>query len=454
MIYLFPSATIELEQCLELQNFRSVYVSFADGWHQPQLIENIKDLAISDDSQTLLRLTDKCLLNIYKYLEPSDVVNLANSCTRLKDFAVKNIYKNYKHIEMDDQDITLYSFQHFLIDFGSFVESATMSLEQVNFVHRTYFHLLSLLMLCPNIHSIKICCWGYGAHNEYVDLPPPPPPKWYILLEKLNVIELKDCYFITDEWNDFLYESCPNLSCVAILNNSNITGRIWSAYKNLKSLVLIRCTSLDELALTKVIQNNANTLRSIQIDDRASFRLIPIIFSNIVHEFDLNLIITKFNSEYYADFKHFKCVHKLRLQLAVDDISHIGTSISDLVLRMIAPYLPELQIFQVKSFFAFSEQSLVEFVRCCTKLEFIDIDYCCKLTLNAVQQIIEILKTDCVTEATDDGNDDDVQQQRRRRPMLNFNIELTTGIINKDLEQLLADNRHLLTVTIWEMQSF
>lgn len=417
-----------------------IFVSMADSWLQPKQKRPIDDDADADSSNndsddiaannmppsdfSPLQQPNNMdwLLNVYDYLPPSDIVNLAETCERLNEFAIENIYRKYDKIILKDDEfdpITLYSLRHFMIHFGEFIKNANLTMSRrTKKSLLTWRYLQIVLGFCHQLVTLQV------SDLQTVDA---NVPQNFGQFEHLKTIQLKNCRGDTDSWHRAI-RCMPNLSCV-IIADSTLRGQLLAECTALDSLSVVGCIGIQRSAFKRVMENNANTLRHLQIDVKhLKFQIAPML-AKLVNLVELDII--SICAEYFSEID-FNTMKKLR-RLRVRCVNNTDEEEEEWFEAAAPPILPELEIFKAFNLLTLTDEYIVELCQNCPKLERIDITRTSKVTAKSLRHIIEIL----------------VKQSPR--PRLHFNLNRNFYCeefkLNWVCQQLLEDNKHLISFT-------
>lgn len=469
----FTYRALDKDRIVVLGNHQ-IGIAMADSWHQPLPIYG----GGSGHSLSPLELlNDDCLLQIYDYLEPSDVVNLSLTSDRLEDFAAKHIYKKYRNFEMLNTDgrITLVTFRSMLSRFGDIIETINLSEYAFN-KENIWRYLQFVLKLCKNLTTLRI---------SYFSLQPQHLAKLCVQSDTLTSLELKSCQGFTDNWSRML-KCWPNLHSVTISENNQISGGMLFPCTRLESLTLISCDEIEEHPLRKIFQNNALTLRNLELNKCLTLEgctVVPVIVRCLPRlesvSLQFNYMAVPLNLNCLAELEHLR-----RIQIAcnlfsicslldslgdkgqLEDLDIIGGCLdadtckvfkkftrmhtlricqpyseTEMMLETIAAQLPNLRSFSSQCCNSLTDSSVVDMFRSCPKIERLDIAASASVTFEAVRQIIEIIKANEVA-----ANEDNTDDNRCRRPHLKFNLD-TFFDVTDDQKTFLSLNQHLITFT-------
>lgn len=462
----------------------------ADSWHQPngtaddksngpstsQVPSTSKEFGASSLSANpstqespellppILQLNSDCLLAIYKYLTPTDVVNMSDTCTQLRAFADDNIYRKYKKLDFKFVDqlprgqITLSQLRNLLKHFGEYIE--TVHVTDSAFVSSTYRYILFLLKFCKNLQNLYISTYSF-SETDY---------KMFRTRSDVRSITLDDCSGITDDWVTVM-KNFPRLETLRIRNNREIKGQMFATIRNLTHLSLIGCSNIITEHIKAVFVQNT-TLRSLTMKQCGSLsseifseipkylpdlehlcihlntlngpnqlncladlnhltklQLISSMFNvstylsklgdrNLLEELDV--VCSSFDSETCTILKKFKKLKILRIRSPFMEDSNM--------MDLLAVQLPTLEELYCSGCHSVTDDVLVKFVKMSKNLTTLTIKCSMGVTENAIRHIVEVLKKD-------DGT----------RPLLKLNIN--TVFLQPETEEILALNKSLIKFT-------
>lgn len=106
------------------------------------------------EQPTLLLLNDDCLLHIFKFLEIKDGMNLANTCHRLRNLAVKAYTKKYQKItvEIECKYQRSIKTKRELMSMLSLIGGIVKSLK---YISKSLF-VIEILKKFPNLKELKL----------------------------------------------------------------------------------------------------------------------------------------------------------------------------------------------------------------------------------------------------------------------------------------------------------
>lgn len=209
----------------------------------------------------LVCINNDCLHDIFKYLNICDIVNVASTCSRLRNFVDENIYKKFVKFELkpddeDDQKITFGDLQTMLQHFGSIIEEMVLNGTIFSDVAGRR-HLQFVLRHCPNLHTLRLCDFIF-SRRDYIAL------SKLKVSSKVKVLELRECDGIYDDWANVLRE-LSDLQSFIVISNNDISGKIFSKCKNLEVLELIDCRQVMVHQLNTFCKANGSSLRTLKL---------------------------------------------------------------------------------------------------------------------------------------------------------------------------------------------
>lgn len=177
----------------------------------------------------LSSVNEYCLLEICKHLDVMDVVNLAGTCTGLKNFAEANIYPKkakkikFSDIKMKSIETAFQSFVKFvtdlIFDLYIYLMSGTMSTEK----HET---CLFIMKQCPNLATLRCCCYDFrNTHTHSFQ-------RIINNCQDLRELHLEQCPGLINSWHTNL----NSVYTLTLIGENQMQIRFFDLFKNLSSL--------------------------------------------------------------------------------------------------------------------------------------------------------------------------------------------------------------------------
>lgn len=492
---------------------RTVRTAMADSWHQPDYERRADKLSSSVRSLApcLERLNNDCRLMVYKYLKPSDFVNLAVASNTLYRFNVQHIYPKFRTFDMADhydeaEPISMHNFRRMMAAFGAHVENIIIT--KCPYKDDEWRYLLCALKLCRNLRSFRI---------SNLVIPDHVYPQFRIRLSGLEEMHIRNyCTGIEEQWWKKCLQQWSNLKVVDIRENLRCSFQLLTKCKQLESVTFVECprVAVDE-TMVKVFRQNSATLRHLCFSFCTLLRAGNLLPTIVQHLPELHSLSLRFEDPsavpndllMIAGLNHLQ---RLLIECGAMNIypmliclAHMpaATTLVDLTvvdgllngqtagvltklralhtLRIHRPrlesddlfekvsQLAELRTFQATRCESLRTESVVELVRSCTRLESVDVTHCSLVTFEAARQIVEILRgrrhlgasvdedeeSDGEKGGEEEGGAEQEEVHVQCPPVLQFNLyngESSLIDVNSDandVRRLLTVNCHLLKFT-------
>lgn len=224
-----PEAASKALQCRSHTiNGKEIIVAMADSWHQEKPLDLQTNnntgkpvtlpIELTNATGTyLLHLNDDCLYEIFSlnYLNIMDLCSVAETCTRMKDIAVRIFTKAHKSCVFNDMSLkTIHEMRRMLINFGSSITDLTIGpsydLEQ-HFDGMSARVLDLVIRYCSKtVESLRL--QDYDISDHYL------VGKLRSLFGKLKLLHIYDGY-IRDAKQ--LFANCNSLVELKVINWEN-----------------------------------------------------------------------------------------------------------------------------------------------------------------------------------------------------------------------------------------
>ncbi|XP_058984971.1 uncharacterized protein LOC131805609 isoform X3 [Musca domestica] len=416
-------------------NKKRIRVRACDSWHQPDAqAHSTKDASGEDvdtknssknsidESISILNLNDDCLELIFKHLPMKDKIQLARSCSRLRNVFEMHSKIEYKRFALCDLDnLTLWQTRQFLEMAGPQIErlDGPVPYKQVNRI------MEFLGLFCTNVKTVCID----GNH-----LKPSILCKLLRKMTNVETLELNDTGLC--DFSIPVLKNLPGLKSLSLNENCELTGKYIKELKTISSLSLNGCRRLTSHHLLKICES-LTELHNLELLDCPI--QLTLDFSELVKHLS-NLETLKINTPYSKQSQLVATLPKLKHLTLCSEIdipasffeelvkhqSHQleslfvearnwinlekATKISELkklkrlscqnnellnneCLEKLA-VLSQLEELNIRNCSNFSERVLLDLIKSCPKLHTLDIRNCKHLKESFANDLLKLLKAE------------------------------------------------------------
>lgn len=219
--------------------------------------------ATGPTSIDLESINDDCLREICKYINIFEVVQLASTCARLKNFIEDCIFpKISSEMEltftlqgrtMVESAITLNTqeLEKLMKYFGGFVRQLTI--RRMFYGHNFNIDLEKILDLCPHLSSLHMCGFDFTGAQILIHVS-----------SSLKVLKLELCNGITNDWSDAL-KRFSGLEQISITGSNKLSTDFFKHSHNLSSLTLNYDSFSTKMDRDNIFKNCGQSIRQLKL---------------------------------------------------------------------------------------------------------------------------------------------------------------------------------------------
>ncbi|KAI4504365.1 hypothetical protein M0802_000836, partial [Mischocyttarus mexicanus] len=363
---------------------RDLKVMPADPWHQPDKIQfksnnsakdsnKSRDISLVEETDqnvaenstiaSIEVLNDDCLMHIFLYLPIMNRIAIERVCKRWREVSEKSWYTVKKldlsnhtwGISSNDRKISTSDLREVLLRCGRF-------LNQIDFPHKypalTRSTLLIIAKLCPNLEIVDFS--GIEVSSTGLEL----------LAENCtNIKKLSLAFYscsspnMIDRYLTLLFRMCKRLTYVS-LREVRISGKCLNFLSSdtIEELVLISCNCINEQSFINALANLKN-LKKLVIE-KTTF-LTSLIFEAI--------------AKYCTNLQEFELTKQDLCSFLYPDVFPVTKFVN-------------LEILKLSKNSYVNNSFLITLASTCTKLTYLDIDSCNKITDTGLQAVATLPK--------------------------------------------------------------
>lgn len=243
----------------------------------------------------LTTITDHCLLEIFKFLEISEIVCLSSTCRKLRRFVAVSYFPKlnvrlYKNRNKRDSQITMVQLKNLFEYFGKNIEYLTLTgrTSEYNVQPELHLDLKAALQKCRKLHTLSLRQLGLGSTDKTI---------FSGIRPSIRVLELKNCDGNTDCMTNFVKKKSTKLHTVAFTGHDCYSYAVLKNCSNLSNLTVQFWPDLFDENLAIVLKTNENSLCTLKLINCSHMKRCI----NLVHNMpNLKCVSLKMGSCWYC----------------------------------------------------------------------------------------------------------------------------------------------------------